>query len=131
VVVATADMAFKPKTVDHFHAVLTHVTLTAWQALVEVANVAPGQKVLVHAAAGDPATLLAIMRPSGILIATIQPPSEEIAAAHGVRQNFVSTAPPIKRVLTEVANLVDTGRLKPIVSAIMPLSETPKTHPFS
>lgn len=53
VVVAAADVAFKPKTVDHFHAAaLPHVTLTAWQALIEIAQVAPGQKVLIHAAAG-------------------------------------------------------------------------------
>jgi NADPH:quinone reductase-like Zn-dependent oxidoreductase len=190
VVVTAADVAFKPKTVDHFHAAaLPHVTLTAWQALVEVANVAPGQKVLVHAAAGgvghiavqlskirgattvgtasvnidtlkelevdetidysttdfenevkDVDVVLdliggdtqqrswAVLRPGGILIATVQPPSEEVAAAHGVRQNFVSTAPPMKRVLTEVANLVDTGQLKPIVSAILPLSEIQKAH---
>ena len=190
VLAAAADVAFKPKTVDHFHAAaLPHVTLTAWQALVEIANVAPGQKVLVHAAAGgvghvavqlsklrgattigtasinidklkelevdetidysttdfenqvkDVDVVLdliggetqqrswAVMRPGGILIGTVQPPSQEIADAHGVRQDFVSTAPPIKRVLTDVANLVDTGQLKPIVSAILPLSEIQKGH---
>jgi NADPH:quinone reductase-like Zn-dependent oxidoreductase len=190
VVVMAADVAFKPKTIDHFHAAaLPHVTLTAWQALVEVAELAPGQTVLVHAAAGgvghiavqlskirgaktigtasvhidqlkaldvdetidystsnfedsvkDVDVVLdliggdtqqrswAVMRPGGILVATVQPPSEETAQAHGVRQNFVSTAPPIKRVLTEVANLVDTGQLKPIVSAILPLPEIQKAH---
>jgi NADPH:quinone reductase-like Zn-dependent oxidoreductase len=190
VAVAAADVAFKPKTVDHFHAAaLPHVTLTAWQALVEIASITPGQKVLVHAAAGgvghiavqlskirgattvgtasvnlehlkelevdetidysttnfedtvrDVDVVLdliggdtqqrswAVMRPGGILISTIQPPSEETAAAHGMRQNFISTAPPIQRVLTEVANLVDTGQLKPIVSAVLPLSEIQKGH---
>ena len=190
VVAPATDVAYKPKSVDHFHAAaLPHVTLTAWQALVEIANVTPGQKVLVHAAAGgvghiavqlskirgattigtasvnidhlkaldvdetidystanfedsvqDVDVVLdliggdtqqrswAVMRPGGILVATVQPPSEETAQAHGVRQNFVSTAPPIKRVLTEVANLVDTGQLKPIVSAILPLSEIQKGH---
>ena len=68
------------------------------------------------------------MRPGGILISTIQAPSEETAAAHGMRQNFITTAPPIKRVLTEVANLVDTGQLKSIISAILPLSEIQKAH---
>ena len=190
IAVPAADVAFKPKTVDHFHAAaLPHVTLTAWQALVELANVSPGQKVLVHAAAGGVghiavqlskirgATTIgtasvnidtlkelqvdetidysttdfdkevkevdvvldliggdtqqrswAVMRPGGVLVATVQPPSEELATAHGVRQHFVTTAPPIKQVLTEVANLVDTGQLKPIVSAILPLSEVQKGH---
>lgn len=53
VVVSAGDVAFKPKTIDHQHAAaLPHVTLTAWQALIEVAKLAPGQKVLIHAAAG-------------------------------------------------------------------------------
>jgi NADPH:quinone reductase-like Zn-dependent oxidoreductase len=190
VVVAATDVAFKPKSIDHIHsAALPHVTLTAWQALVEVAKVAPGQTVLVHAAAGgvghvavqlskimgaktigtasvnldrlkelqvdesidysmsafedsvkDVDVVLdlvggdtqqrswAIMRPGGILIATVQPPSEETASSHGVRQHMVVTTPPINRVLTEVANLVDSGQLKPIVSEILPLHEIAKAH---
>lgn len=45
--------ARKPRTVDHVQAgALPLVCLTAWQALVEYANVQPGQRVLVHAAAG-------------------------------------------------------------------------------
>jgi len=45
--------ARKPSTVDHVTAAgLPLVGLTAWQALVDTANVQPGQRVLVHAAAG-------------------------------------------------------------------------------
>lgn len=190
VAVPATDVAMKPKSIDHLHAAaLPHVTLTAWQALVEVANLAPGQKVLIHAAAGgvghiaiqlskirgattigtasvnlenlkamevdesidysttqfenvvkDVDVVLdlvggdtqqrswAIMRPGGILIATVQPPSEETAVAHGVRQYFVASAPPIGRVLTEVAGLVDSGQLNPLVSEVLPLSEIAKAH---
>lgn len=190
VVIAATDIAFKPKSIDHIHsAALPHVTLTAWQALVEVAKVAPGQTVLIHAAAGgvghvavqlskilgaktigtasvnlehlkelqvdesidysmsafedsvkDVDVVLdlvggdtqqrswAIMRPGGILIATVQPPSEETASSHGVRQHMVTAAPPINRVLTEVANLVDSGQLKPIISEILPLHEIARAH---
>ncbi|MEU4142478.1 NADP-dependent oxidoreductase [Streptomyces parvulus] len=43
----------KPAGVDHVQAgALPLVSLTAWQALVERADVRPGQRVLVHAAAG-------------------------------------------------------------------------------
>ncbi|WP_406463594.1 NADP-dependent oxidoreductase [Streptomyces sp. NBC_01622] len=43
----------KPAAVDHVQAgALPLVALTAWQALVENADVQPGQRVLVHAAAG-------------------------------------------------------------------------------
>lgn len=45
--------ARKPANIDHVHAAaLPLVGLTAWQALVEVARVEPGQRVLIHAAAG-------------------------------------------------------------------------------
>ncbi|MFY1675820.1 MULTISPECIES: NADP-dependent oxidoreductase [unclassified Streptomyces] len=43
----------KPAGVDHVQAgALPLVSLTAWQALVEVADVRPGQRVLIHAGAG-------------------------------------------------------------------------------
>jgi NADPH:quinone reductase-like Zn-dependent oxidoreductase len=45
--------ALKPDGIDHVRAgALPLVGLTAWQALAETARVAPGQRVLVHAAAG-------------------------------------------------------------------------------
>ena len=45
--------ARKPDGLDHVHAAaLPLVGLTAWQALAEVARVQPGQRVLIHAAAG-------------------------------------------------------------------------------
>ncbi|MER7467808.1 NADP-dependent oxidoreductase [Streptomyces sp. NPDC097981] len=43
----------RPKGLDHIQAgALPLASLTAWQALVDTANVRPGQRVLVHAAAG-------------------------------------------------------------------------------
>ncbi len=45
--------ARKPRTLDHVQAAaLPLAALTAWQALTEAAHVEPGQRVLVHAAAG-------------------------------------------------------------------------------
>jgi NADPH:quinone reductase-like Zn-dependent oxidoreductase len=45
--------ALKPAGVDHVQAgALPLVALTAWQALVDTARVSPGQRVLIHAAAG-------------------------------------------------------------------------------
>ncbi|MGP4045231.1 NADP-dependent oxidoreductase [Streptomyces sp. 2A115] len=53
-VTAPADhFAAKPTTLDHVHAAAAPTaTLTAWQALIDIAQVAPGKRVLVHAAAG-------------------------------------------------------------------------------
>jgi NADPH:quinone reductase-like Zn-dependent oxidoreductase len=47
------QLAFKPKSIDHAHAAaLPLVGLTAYQSLIEVAAVHPGQRVLIHGAAG-------------------------------------------------------------------------------
>lgn len=51
--VRESEIARKPSTVSHIEAgVLPLAGLAAWQSLVEVAKVGPGQRVLVHAAAG-------------------------------------------------------------------------------
>ncbi|MFI0898208.1 NADP-dependent oxidoreductase [Streptomyces sp. NPDC020983] len=45
--------AAKPNTIDHVQAAaLPLAALTAWQALTETASLQPGQRVLIHAAAG-------------------------------------------------------------------------------
>lgn len=53
VVAPARQFAPKPAGLDHVHAAALPLTgLTAWQALVDRADVQPGQRVLVHAAAG-------------------------------------------------------------------------------
>jgi NADPH:quinone reductase-like Zn-dependent oxidoreductase len=69
-----------------------------------------------------------VLKAGGILISTVQPPSEETAAAHGVRQGFIVSAPPVTQTLTEVAALVDAGKLKPTVYGILPLREIRIAH---
>jgi NADPH:quinone reductase-like Zn-dependent oxidoreductase len=194
VVAFAADVAAMPQSLDYVQAAaLPHVILTAWQALVVAAELAPGQTVLIHAAAGGVghvavqlarlrgATVLgtasvhcdllrelgvdhvidystgafedavaattgpvdvvldlvggetqerswAVLKPGGILVSAVQPPSEEMAAAHGARGYFVSSAPPIGATLAEVAHLVDGGRLRPVVSTVLPLAEIRQAH---
>jgi NADPH:quinone reductase-like Zn-dependent oxidoreductase len=184
------DVAAKPQSLDAVHAAaLLHVTLTAWQALFNLAGLTEGQTILIHGAGGGVghvAVQLAksrgakvtgtasdnvkfvrglgadevidyskvpfekavravdvvldtvggdtqerswdVLKPGGILVSTVQPPSEEAAAAHGVRLGYVSSAPPIGKTLTEIAALVDSGRLRPEVSAVLPLREVGKAH---
>ena len=69
-----------------------------------------------------------VLKPGGILISTVQPPSQEMAASRGVRQAMVASAPPINRVLTEVSELVATGQLQPHVSTVLPLAEIRTAH---
>ena len=53
VCVPSADLAPKPRTLDHVHAAAVPLAaLTAWQALFDNAALSAGQTVLVHAAAG-------------------------------------------------------------------------------
>ncbi|HEU4324714.1 MAG TPA: NADP-dependent oxidoreductase [Roseiflexaceae bacterium] len=48
-----SDLALKPASVDHVQAAAVPLAaLTAWQALFEFADLRPGQRVLIHAAAG-------------------------------------------------------------------------------
>jgi NADPH:quinone reductase-like Zn-dependent oxidoreductase len=190
VVAAASDVAAPPKSIDLLHAAaLPHVTLTAWQALIETAQIAAGQTVLIHGAAGgvghiavqlahwrgakvigtasthldvlrelkveqviDYATTpfesvvhdvevvidtvggdtqarsWAVLKRGGILVSTVQAPSEETATSHGVRQGMVYSAPPIGPTLTQVAALVDSGQLRPIVSVVMPLHDARQAH---
>ncbi|MGW0810855.1 NADP-dependent oxidoreductase [Nonomuraea sp. NPDC002799] len=49
----TRHFARKPATIDHLQAAaLPLAALTAWQSLTETADLRPGQRVLIHAAAG-------------------------------------------------------------------------------
>jgi len=68
------------------------------------------------------------LKRGGILISTVQPPSEEMAAAHGVRQAMVFSSPPIAQALTEVARMADTGQIKPVVSTVLPLRDAQRAH---
>lgn len=53
-----ADLAIAPKTTSPTEAAsLPLVALTAWQALVELGDLKPGQKVLIHAGAGGVGTI--------------------------------------------------------------------------
>ena len=53
IAVAEDDIALKPRSLTMEEAAsLPLVALTAWQALVEIGDVQPGQKVLIHAGAG-------------------------------------------------------------------------------
>jgi NADPH:quinone reductase-like Zn-dependent oxidoreductase len=194
VVAAAADIAAKPQSLDFVHAAaLPHAVLTAWQALIEGAQLEAGQTVLIHAAAGGVghvavqlakergATVIgttsqhtnlvralgadeiidysttafedavrdsvgavdvvldlvggetqarswAVIKPGGILISAVQPPSEEEAQAHGVRCYYVASAPPIGATLAEVAKLVDSGKIRPVVSAVLPLADIRQAH---
>ena len=66
------DVALKPKSLSHEEAAAVPlVALAAWQTLVELAEVKPGQKVLVHAGAGGlGSTVIQLAKHLGAYVAT-------------------------------------------------------------
>lgn len=193
VVIREAEVAFKPGSVDHLHAAAVPLAgLTAWKSLIEAAGLEPGQRVLIHGAAGGVgsyAVQLAkwwgahviataseynhdylrrlgasevvdyrmarfedvardidvvfdtiggdtqerswnVLKKGGILVSIVSPPPQEKAAAHGVRQSFVFIQPDAA-VLSELANLVDAGKLRPYVEAVLPLAEARRAQELS
>ena len=70
------------------------------------------------------------LKRGGILVSIVGPPSAGEAAAHGVRQASVFVQPSAAQ-LTELATLVDSGKLRPIVETVLPLSEARRAHELS
>jgi NADPH:quinone reductase-like Zn-dependent oxidoreductase len=73
-----ADVALKPKSLTMVEsAAVPLVALAAWQALVDVAHVEPGQKVLVHAGAGGlGSTVVQVAKHLGAFVATTVSPGD-------------------------------------------------------
>ncbi len=58
IVIREAEVALKPRSVDHLHAAALPLSgLTAWQALFGAGGLTAGQRVLIHAAAGGVGSL--------------------------------------------------------------------------
>jgi NADPH:quinone reductase-like Zn-dependent oxidoreductase len=71
-----------------------------------------------------------VLKPGGILVSVVSPPPEERAQACGVRRAFVFIEPNAE-ILNQLADLVDTGSLRPIVGAEFALEDIAKAHAFS
>ena len=71
-----------------------------------------------------------VLKKGGILVSIIDLPSPEEATAHGARQAFVFVQPNAAQ-LDEIAKLVDSGKLRPIVETVLPLSEARRAHELS
>jgi NADPH:quinone reductase-like Zn-dependent oxidoreductase len=63
-----------------------------------------------------------LVRPNGRLVTLVAPPSQERAAERWIDAMFFIVTPDAAE-LTELAELVDDGRLAPVVSQTFPLSE--------
>lgn len=193
IVARESEVVKKPMSVDHVHAAaIPLAALTAWQTLIDAAELRAGQKVLIHAAAGGVghfAVQLAkwkgayvvgtaskhnhdflrelgaddvidyrttrfedvvgevdvvldaiggetqkrswkVLKKGGILVSIVDPPSEEEAAARDLRSAFVFISPSAEQ-LTEIAGLVDSGKLRAIVNHEFSLADARRAQEMS
>jgi NADPH:quinone reductase-like Zn-dependent oxidoreductase len=71
-----------------------------------------------------------VLKKGGILASLVQPPSEEKAKARGVRGAMVANRPDGAN-LSAIANIIDSGKLAPVIDRILPLSEARRAHDLS
>ena len=67
------------------------------------------------------------MELGGSLVSIAAQPSTEEASKHGVGSALLVVQADTS-VLREIAKLIDSGKLKPIVEIVLPLSEARKAH---
>ncbi|HEU5079792.1 MAG TPA: NADP-dependent oxidoreductase [Opitutaceae bacterium] len=179
------EVALKPRTLDHTTAAAVPLAgVTAWQALFDYGNLNPGQRVLIHGAAGGVghfavqfakarnATVFAtggpqdldflhnlgadkvinykeeafedevseidlvvdliagetqqrswkVLKRGGTLVSTLSQPSEEEASQHQARAKAFM-AKPTRQILTEIAQLIDAGKVHVVLQKTYPLEQ--------
>ncbi|MEV5148106.1 NADP-dependent oxidoreductase [Streptomyces sp. NPDC052727] len=83
-----------------------------------------GADVVLDTVGGDTlARSWAVLHPGGTLISIVQPPRPDDAESHGARGVFFVVEPD-RTGLEAVTELIDSGRLTPVVDRVVPLSET-------
>jgi NADPH:quinone reductase-like Zn-dependent oxidoreductase len=194
IAVRASEVARKPASIDHLHAGgIALAALTAWQAIFDGLALSPGQRLLIHGAAGGVgcfAVQLAkwkgahviatasgrnrefladlgadevidytrapfeqamgqvdavfdtvgleeywprscsVLRPGGAFITVAAAPAPEDAAARGVRVGRVGVRPNAAQ-LSQIAELVDTGRVRAPLERVLPLSEARRAQELS
>jgi NADPH:quinone reductase-like Zn-dependent oxidoreductase len=71
-----------------------------------------------------------VLKRGGILVSVVQPPSQELAAKYGVRALFYGSHTSSSD-LTEIAKLIDSGKVKTVVETVLPLAEARRAHELS
>ncbi len=185
------QVAHEARLVDRA-ATLPLAGITAWQAIVETAQVTTGQRVLIHAAAGGVGSLAVqlakwrgahviatasaanadlvsflgadevidyrrerfferaqgvdvvfdtvggqvqqdswrTLKPGGLLVSIVDPPSEELARQRSVQAAFIFIQPNAE-ILEQLGGLVDAGQVRPVVGAEFALRDAAAAHRLS
>lgn len=193
VAVRESEVARKPRTLSHIEAATVPLAgITAWEAIVTVGQVKPGQRVLIHAAAGGVGSLAVqvakvhgayviatasggnralvealgadefinyrtqhvrestgnvdlvldtmggdtqdaswdVMAPGATLVSIVSDPAAGTAKRPGMRGVFLLIQPNAS-VLEQLAELIDNGRVRPIVGAEFSLQDIRVAHALS
>lgn len=111
VAVRESEVAKKPRTISHIEAgVLPLAGITAWEALVGIGQVMPGQRVLIHAAAGGVGSLaVQIAKARGAhVIGTASAAHEALVKSLGVDQFVDYRAQRLRDVVHNIDLVFDT-----------------------
>src|SRR5438105_5027447 len=71
-----------------------------------------------------------VLKKGSVLVSLVQPPSEEKAKELGVRAALLG-AQPNGAQLAEIAKIIDSGKVAPVIDRILPLSEARRAHELS
>src|SRR5882724_3368648 len=94
-------------------------------------NVARNIDVVLDTIAGETQERSwSVLKKGGNLVSLVQGPSEEKAKKLGVRAAFVAGHPSGAQ-LAEIAKMIDSGKLAPVIDRILPLSEVLRAHELS
>ena len=184
------EVAAKPKSLNFAEAAAVPMgASTAWQSLVDVAKLQPGQTILIHGGSGgvgsfavqiakargarviatastanqdllkqlgadvavdytktkfedvakdvdavlDPvgketlARSYGVVKKGGIVMSLVARPDPAELKKHGIRGTGISSHPDAKD-LAEIAQLIDAGKIKPIVTEVLPLADAVKAQ---
>src|SRR4029077_14382295 len=63
-----------------------------------------------------------VLKKGGILVTLSEEPRQDLARENGVRATMIGVKPDGRR-LTDIAKIIDKGKLKPLVQAVLPLEQ--------
>ena len=63
-----------------------------------------------------------VLKKGGVLVALTEEPRQDLAREKGVRATMIGVKPDGQR-LTEIAKIVDDGKLRPLIQVVLPLTQ--------
>lgn len=91
-------------------------------------DVAKEVDVVLDTVAGETlARSYGVVKKGGIIVSILAPPDKEELSKRGIRGE-VFLVRPSSGMLAEIGKLIDAGKIKPVVSEVLPLAEAVKAH---